>query len=212
MSYYSITYQVTKNDKHKSVLIRSRDEVLLIVKQIQRGIVSIKWDLIHGTLDDFTYFSIIEQNYDQVDNEWECYCVENDWENGPEIIYKDPIRNDITNQIFNERLISSKKCWNIYLHPHTISVLWEYFPLVNNTKTRQLIEIIITAKLRKNRNILSYQNLEEVFEQWNFDKLKNKDFSYEWVRNTLKNKIKEIREVLKIDLLKLSTTTITIKV
>lgn len=201
---YIVEYKVKWETDSKEIVYKIKDEVLSLVKQVQMWLASIDWKIIVSSIEDFEIFKITEQNYDQINDDWKHLILNLDWDWFMDVDEcTNPYKKDITNKLFNERVVSSKKKWSIHLHKLTMSVLWEYFPLKSKTKLRQTFEILITAKHKFQKNNISYEEMEEIFSKWNFSEMNDKDFNYIKMRDILKDKLREFKYELNIDVLKL---------
>ena len=210
---YIIEYKVKWETNSTQIVYKTKDEVLLFVAQIQRWIASIDWVILVIDMEWFDFFKVTEQNYDQINSEWKYLSldIDKDWDVDPTDVL-DPYTKNITKEVFNERLVSSKKKWDIYLHKHTMSVLWEEFPLLRNTKTRQVFEILIAAKIKYNKKDISYEEMEDIFSSGLFNELKENDFKPKKIRDTLKSKLEEFKEEFWVDVLKITKQGVKINV
>ena len=199
---YKIKWEKTTNEES----YKSKKQIINIVRQLQRWIMSLNSKIIISNLEDFDIFQIIEQNYDQKNENWKCITIEisKDWE--PDITEIDvPIQKDITNEIFDERKVSSVKIWNIYLHNKFMTIYWEMFPLGNNTKIRDIFEILIILKHETWNNKIEYTDILRVFNEKQFKNLKKSDINSKKIWSLMKDKLIKVKKELKKDILTITT-------
>jgi len=163
---YIVTYKIKWDDTSKETHYWKKEGVLFLIKQLQRWIISIDSKIIVSNFEDFETFQIIEQNYDQKDSKWKCITIEIDKNWDPDINdCINPYRKDITNQLLNERKVSSEKIWNIFLKDNTIYVLWNPFLLTNWSKEREILEMLLKIKKEKKSNFLDYEDIEKYYKR-----------------------------------------------
>lgn len=195
-----VKYKLKWTNKEQETIYNNKDDVLLLIKQFQRWVASFDSNLIYW-IEQFDNFQVIYQNYDQITN-WKYLIINIDKEWNPDIYECNyPISKNITNELFSERLVSSKKVWNIHLLDKYMSVCWEIFPLWNKTKIRDIFVILLISKSKNESNIVTYENMEKIFKEWDFKNLLLKDLINKRIRSLLKDKLKEFNDELKIDVL-----------
>ena len=207
--FYELSYKIKWEKEDNILKFYYREEVSNIIKQLNRWLTPIKNKMINW-MDSLEYIIVIEQNYDYIEN-WLHYDYEKinaNWEI-VEISQLSlninsnflPERKNITSELFLERniwLVNDKKVnykdWIIYINN-------EIFPSFNrNSKYWDIFELIFNTSQKK-WNKIKYLDLEEEYllNETNYEKLNSKVFTYLQIRDTIKNKLKEIREYFSLD-------------
>ena len=210
---YILTYKIKWENLTKESTYSNVDDVLILIKQIQRWIFSIDSKVIISNFEDFEFFEIIEQNYDQKDSNWEYINITPDWKWDIDINYCDnPYKKDITNDLLNKRLVSTKENWNIYLNAKTISVLWEEFPLKNPSKIRDIFSLLLYSKSKLKSNTIPFTYMETSYDKTIFKEITNKDLRYTPTRDILKKKLEEFKYEFDKDILTINSQWIIVNI
>ena len=219
---YELTYKL-KSEKNEIVeIFYHKDEVTSIIKQINKWWTPIKNKLINW-MYSLEFIKIIDRNYDYI-KDWIHYITKN-FNNNWEIIEVslpfdgvnpkfEPIEKDITAILFYENNIGHLGNNNFYYNNWILTIKWYiYNKFDKNTKYWNFIDLILNVSNKKWLNIL-YTDIEKEFNSNinKYNKLNKNDFMYETIRNTLKDKLKEIREYSKEkkDIISLTTDLIII--
>lgn len=218
--FYEVEYKCKWDKKKSLVKFYNKDEVLSIIKQINRWLTPIKDRLINW-FDSLDYIIVIEQNYDY-EKDWFHYDYEkisHNWEiiEIPELstnINKNflPKRKDITAELFYECDIGHLDDETINYKNWILTIYNEVYPLNKNTKYWEMFDLIFSTYNKISKKEFEYANIFITFENKEYKRLKEKDLKYEIIRNTIKDKLKEIKEYYKMkkNIIYLSIDTITI--
>lgn len=208
MSTFSLIYKLkwsqSSNEWNVEDIIIFKTTLL----QLQKWIASLNWFLIHW-LDSLEQLQVFERCCDKYEN-WNYYIkTESSTFNNLEYVsayelidWFEPLDKDITNDLLLELWISQyiknshKLPW--FIKDNYINIKWVEIELKENTKYGSIFEIIYEANLNKNKNDFSYGDLIEICEKWNYTKVSKKDLKYDKIRDSIKHKLKEIREKTKI--------------
>lgn len=217
---YKVTYKLKSEKNEITEIFYHKEEVSSIIKQINKWLTSIKKKLINW-MNTLEYIIVIERNYDYIKN-W-IYHISKNINNNWEIIEVSlpldnaeflPIEKDITSELFYENNIGQIGNNNFYYKKWVLTIKWHiYNDFKKNTKYWNLMDLIFNVSNKKWLNIL-YTDIEEEFNHntSKYNKLDKNDFNYERIRDTLKNKLRNIRKYSKgkKDIISLTTNLIII--
>ncbi len=214
MSTISIIYKLKSSNNLYEWNVEDVNIIKSALTQIQKWIASFNWILIHW-IKSLEQLQILERSCDKYEN-W-IYYIKVGTEQGNDMSYEnvhdlidwyEPNDKDITNDLFFELWIKwdmseYKIDWEF--REYILYIKWEKYPYLKNKKNTELLDIIYKCKIYYSNNILTYDQLNKKFEEWNYKELKSKDLCYWRVRDILKNKIKEIKDNIWIELMKFHT-------
>jgi hypothetical protein len=219
---YVLKYKLKSEKKEVIIKYYDKDEVLYIIKQINRWLTPIKDSLINW-IETLEYINVQEQNYDYIKG-WLHYDYKKlnvNWEiiEIPELssnIDKNfiPQTKDITAELFYENNIGLLWKNKIIYKNWILSINWEIFKNYNeNTKYWEIIDLIFKVYEKLGNNFL-YTDLENEYNlnTKKYKRLIDKDFKYINIRDTIKNKLNDIKKYfnLKQDIVTLTKKSITI--
>lgn len=220
---YTFTFKVKWQKKEKTLKFYSKDEVISIIKQLNKWITSLNWDLIKWVIS-LAYLKIIEHNYDEIDDKWmylEYKQVKDSlsWEifEVPEFCRLKnedfyPIEKDITNNLLYECNVLTWNDWKVnYIHWDLI-IYWEIFQLKKNTNYHDYFDLIFSTYERIWNNNFLYNELFETFNNKEYKMIIEKDINYNSIRDNLKDKLSKIKEEFNFDLMILWKYKITINI
>lgn len=202
---YTINFKLKHDINTINYTFTNKDCLYLAIKQIYRWFFVIDWKIYKNTFDDFEYLKIIEKNYSFINwlNEYLLINDDSKWDVDIDIISK-PYTKDITNYVLNTILV-----WNIYhnieLTDNNLYINWENFVLKNNSKWRDIFKILVDIRKSQKINFISYEFILNhlMNNSENYPLIKSKDINLIIIRNTLKNKLSEIKKRLWKDIIKI---------
>lgn len=198
MDNYSLIYKLDWNNEEKTHIFKGKNDTKSFIKCLHRGIAFIEWE--PRAISSFEYFKIWLINYD-IDFGGGSYADFENWNTEPSIVsnvpWFRPINENVTNEILDECFFTSENM-NMYFDWEFLHVYEEKYYFEKKMKPRELLDLIFTTKEKYNSNIISYTTLKKELEDKDYYKLNEKHINYNWARNILKDRLKLIREELKI--------------
>jgi len=218
---YLVTYKVKDQSIQNTFKLYEREEVLSLVKQLNKGLTSLDWKMVDWILS-LSDFSIIEHNYDQIDKHgqyFEYIKVNANWEfiEIPEYCLKInpdfiPSEKDITDKLFLEVGVLWGNDWKVSYDKWILTTFWEVFPLKTSTKYWEVFDLIYSVYANAPNSEMSYDQLRFLLEDKEYIDLTLDDIWYTPLRNVIKDKLSDIKDKykLKTDIISLHKTKIVI--
>lgn len=193
MDNYTLSYSLKEDSEKAKHRFKNKEEVLSFVKNLHRGIATIKWKPIYW-ISNFSLFQIWFTNYDikASDN---SYLDFHPWDDHPHTVSDEPgfypRDEDVTNEILDECNFSFEGN-NMEYKNNILRVYGEIFPIKKESKLDGLLNIFSNSEDK----FMSYDDMKEVYRNWDFKEIMDKDFMYEWVRWILKYELSKIKQQL----------------
>lgn len=219
---YLITYQLKWSQEEISFKTYDREEVLSMVKQLNKWITSLNGKLVDGIIS-LSDFSVIEHNYDDIDEHNQHFMDIKVRGNGaefheiPEFCLKVdpdfiPSEKDITDKLFLEVGVLWGNDWKVSYDKWILTTFWEVFLLKSSTKYSEAFDLIYSTHQELQKKEIIYEDLREVFNTKEYSNLVLRDILYTPLRDILKDKLIDIKNKyeLEIDIISLHTDKIII--
>jgi len=195
MDSYTLNYKLIDSTEKQSFAFRDKVELISFIKNLHRWIATIDGNIIKW-MDDFSFFQIWLLNYD-IDLGRGRYADFENWDSEPTIVsdipWFRPRDEDVTNEILDECRFSSEEN-NMALEWEYLRVYGEPFHIKQESKLKDLLEILFSTE----EKFMSYDEMKEIYTNWEYSEILEKDFYNEWVRWLMKYKQNEIKNRLNL--------------
>ena len=202
---YAIFYRLNWKESIKEWQELNYEQIVAIIKQLNNWFASFNWDLIHW-FSSLNYIKIEWRDYDRIWPYWKEILWESQDFQGivtknyysinemPEEMKQSYGEYDITNDIFIECKVWPQRniISQIFLRWTILVVNWEEFTLTEKSKVRESFDLIIRAKNYFWKNILTYEQLLEIFKQQAYTELTVKDINCTKMNDLVKKNLDKI--------------------
>ena len=199
MDNYSLIYKLVWSDEEKTHAFRDTNDLNSFIKCLHRGIAFLDWT--PRTISSFSEFKIWLKNYDFSMNSGGYYDFEDNLDE-PVLVsdrpWFTPRDEDVTNEVLAQRSFSSEDM-NLHFDGEFLHVYEKKYYVEENKKPRELLDLIFSTKEKYDSKILSYSTLIKELEEKDYYELDETHINYNWARNILKDRLKTIKEELKIE-------------
>lgn len=202
--YHDIIFKIKWDFEKNKMESISYQTILESIKQLNNWVASLWWRLVYwfGALDEL---KIVEKNYRQninsdyydIDDNWHEFCLSD----LPDEAWWRPEEIDITNKVFLELWIKweTKYSQLVFFQKWILNIFGKEFIFEKGSKIYETLDLYFKARNYFWNEKITFEQLEEVFKNQQYQLLKVKDLKYEALRSLLKNRMKQIAEEIWVE-------------